>query len=270
MSYWHNSIRKTRIYWIYLWLPLWLAASRRPGEMPRGEAALPVRAAEPVTFSKDVAPILQRSCVSCHRPGEMAPMSLMTYEDARPWARAIKARTASHEMPPFHIDKSIGITSFKNDPSLINGAVEEFFRTQPILSSGRRAKVDFEWHGQQIKAGDIMVMFYPSANRDAAAFDNPDSFDIERSPNRHLAFGTGPHLCLGMHLARMEIRALFAELLPRLADRSDRFTVVRSHVTFSGGHPDAGTWGLTGFDEKPITFRGLASSISKYPIRPTP
>jgi mono/diheme cytochrome c family protein len=71
-----------------------------------------------VTFTKDVAPLLQRSCVTCHRAGEMAPMSLMTYEDARPWARAIKARTASHEMPPFHIDKSIGITSFKNDPSL--------------------------------------------------------------------------------------------------------------------------------------------------------
>ena len=58
-----------------------------------------------VTFTKDVAPILQRSCVTCHRAGEMAPMSLMTYEDARPWARAIKTRTAAREMPPFHIDK---------------------------------------------------------------------------------------------------------------------------------------------------------------------
>jgi hypothetical protein len=72
----------------------------------------------PVTFTKDVAPILQRSCVNCHRPGEMAPMSLMTYEDARPWARAIKTRVSLREMPPWHIDKSIGITKFKNDPSL--------------------------------------------------------------------------------------------------------------------------------------------------------
>ncbi|MEQ1728590.1 MAG: hypothetical protein ABL982_09425, partial [Vicinamibacterales bacterium] len=79
-------------------------------------------AAQP-TFTKDVAPILQRSCVSCHRAGEMAPMSLMTYEEARPWARSIKARTASHEMPPFHIDKSIGITSFKNDPSLTSDEI---------------------------------------------------------------------------------------------------------------------------------------------------
>ena len=81
-----------------------------------------VPSAQP-TFAKDVAPILQRSCVSCHRAGEMAPMALQTYEDARPWARSIKARTASHEMPPFHIDKSIGITSFKNDPSLTSDEI---------------------------------------------------------------------------------------------------------------------------------------------------
>lgn len=70
------------------------------------------------TFTKDVAPILQRSCVACHRPGEMAPMSLMTYEDARPWARAIKTRTSAREMPPWHIDRTIGIQDFKNNPSL--------------------------------------------------------------------------------------------------------------------------------------------------------
>jgi mono/diheme cytochrome c family protein len=70
------------------------------------------------TFTKDIAPILQRSCVSCHRPGEMAPMSLMTYEDARPWVRAIKTRVSNREMPPWHIDRTIGIQQFKNDPSL--------------------------------------------------------------------------------------------------------------------------------------------------------
>jgi hypothetical protein len=56
-----------------------------------------------VTFTKDIAPILQRSCVTCHRQGEMAPMALMTYEDARPWARAIKTRVTSREMPPWNI-----------------------------------------------------------------------------------------------------------------------------------------------------------------------
>ena len=71
-----------------------------------------------VTFTKDVAPILQRSCVSCHRAGEMAPMSLMTYEEVRPWTRSIRARVSNREMPPWHIDKTIGIQSFKDDPSL--------------------------------------------------------------------------------------------------------------------------------------------------------
>lgn len=76
------------------------------------------------TFTKDVAPILQRSCVNCHRAGESAPMSLMTYEEARPWARAIKTRTTAREMPPFHIDKTIGITKFKNDPSLSDDEIQ--------------------------------------------------------------------------------------------------------------------------------------------------
>jgi len=76
-----------------------------------------------VTFSKDVAPILQKSCVACHRPGEMAPMSLMTFEDARPWARAIKTRVASREMPPWHLDRSIGIQKFKDNPSLSDAEI---------------------------------------------------------------------------------------------------------------------------------------------------
>ncbi len=71
-----------------------------------------------VTFTKDVAPILQRRCQECHRPGAMAPMSLVRYEEARPWARAIRTRVANREMPPFHVDRTIGIQKFKNDPSL--------------------------------------------------------------------------------------------------------------------------------------------------------
>src|SRR5262245_1447860 len=65
-------------------------------------------AAQP-TFTRDVAPIFQRSCVTCHRPGQSAPMSLETYEDVRPWARSIRTRVAAREMPPFHIDRTIGI-----------------------------------------------------------------------------------------------------------------------------------------------------------------
>jgi hypothetical protein len=70
------------------------------------------------TFTKDIAPILQRSCQNCHRPQAIAPMSLITYEDARPWASAIKRKTVLREMPPWFIEKNIGIQKFKDDPSL--------------------------------------------------------------------------------------------------------------------------------------------------------
>ena len=81
-------------------------------------AAAQAASPRPATFSKDVAPILQRSCENCHRAGGGAPMSLVTYPEVRPWARAIKARTATREMPPWFIDKNIGIQRFKDDPSL--------------------------------------------------------------------------------------------------------------------------------------------------------
>src|SRR5437762_635111 len=77
-----------------------------------------------VTFTKDVAPILQRSCQACHRPGMMAPMSLLTYQDARPWSRSIKAKVASREMPPWFIDKHVGIQKYKNDPSLSDEEID--------------------------------------------------------------------------------------------------------------------------------------------------
>ena len=71
-----------------------------------------------VTFSKDVSPILQSRCQSCHEPGSIGPMSLVTYQDARPWARSIKQRVESRQMPPWHIDRSVGVNKFKNDMSL--------------------------------------------------------------------------------------------------------------------------------------------------------
>ena len=70
------------------------------------------------TFTKDVAPIMMRSCVQCHRPGQVAPMSLLTYEDARPWARSIKTRVSKREMPPWNLDPTVGIKEILDDPSL--------------------------------------------------------------------------------------------------------------------------------------------------------
>src|ERR1700745_2405739 len=79
--------------------------------------------AKSVTFSKDVAPILQAKCQSCHEPGSIAPMSLITYEETRPWAKSIRARVSSRQMPPWHIDRSVGVQKFKNDMSLTDQQV---------------------------------------------------------------------------------------------------------------------------------------------------
>ena len=87
-------------------------------------SAVPAVPANPaLTFAKDIAPILQRSCQDCHRPGSIAPMSLLTYEDARPWARSMKAKVVSREMPPWTLDKTVGIQKFTHDRSLSNAEI---------------------------------------------------------------------------------------------------------------------------------------------------
>jgi len=90
--------------------------------------AAPVLAADtparPVTFSKDVAPIFQAKCQECHQPNSIAPMSLLSYQEARPWARSIKERVATRQMPPWHIDKNVGVQKFKNDMSLTDEQID--------------------------------------------------------------------------------------------------------------------------------------------------
>ena len=81
-----------------------------------------------VTFSKDVAPILQAKCQECHQPNSIAPMSLMTFKDARPWARSIKERVTTRQMPPWHIDPSVGVQKFKNDMSLSDEQIDTIVR----------------------------------------------------------------------------------------------------------------------------------------------
>jgi mono/diheme cytochrome c family protein len=103
-----------------------LAAALAAPAAPLGAQTSSTRA--PVTFTRDVAPIFQRSCQHCHRPGSVAPMPLMTFEDARPWARSIKTRVASREMPPWHIDRNVGITKFKDDPSLSDEEIATIVR----------------------------------------------------------------------------------------------------------------------------------------------
>lgn len=105
----------------------------------------------------------------------------------------------------------------KDDPSLIPGFVDESIRwVTPVRSFMRNAVEDYEIRGQTIKKGDLLMLCYPSANRDETVFENPFKFDVTRHENKHLAFGTGPHLCLGKHLAKMEMQRFWEQLLPRL------------------------------------------------------
>ena len=101
-------------------------------------------------------------------------------------------------------------------PEQSKKAVEEIVRwTSPVNYMKRKLLSDQEIRGQKIPADDDIVMFYASANRDEEVFENPFEFDIFRTPNRHLGFGTGEHFCLGAHVARMSARALLEELATR-------------------------------------------------------
>lgn len=100
----------------------------------------------------------------------------------------------------------------------LSSAREEMLRwVSPVVYMRRTATTDTEIAGQAVEAGDKVVVYYGAANRDPSAFDEPDRFDITRSPNPHVAFGGGgPHYCLGANLARLEIDAILRELLTRL------------------------------------------------------
>jgi cytochrome P450 len=118
-------------------------------------------------------------------------------------------------------------------PDLVPAAVEELLRwVSPITQFRRTATRDAELAGRTIRAGDKVVMYYASANRDEAVFDRPDALDVARSPNPHLALGIGPHFCLGAHLARLEAAALLEALLPHLGRLELAGPVVRLESNF--------------------------------------
>ena len=139
-----------------------------------------------VTFAKDVAPILQRSCQTCHRSGAIAPMALVTYQDVRPWVRSIRQKVTSREMPPWYIDRSVGIHKFKEDPSLTDseiatitawidaGAPQGNFRDLP---PPRAFSDDDKWH---IGKPDVVISLPKPYELRA---NGPDEFyDIDIDP----------------------------------------------------------------------------------------
>jgi hypothetical protein len=125
----------------------------------------------------------------------------------------------------------------QDDMSLIENAVDEIIRfATPVRHFLRHAQEDYELGGKKIKKGDRLYMAYLSANRDESVFEDPFRFDVQRrNADEHLAFGIGVHFCLGSHLARMELRAFFRELLPRLESVELDGTPQYVLATFVGG-----------------------------------
>ncbi len=124
----------------------------------------------------------------------------------------------------------------KADRSLLPGLVEEAIRwTTAVQHFMRTAAEDVEVGGQQIKQGDWMMLNYVAANHDPDQFENPRDFDASRSPNRHMAFGAGAHQCLGLHLARLQIKVLFDTLLDRIEAVELAGEPARANSTFVGG-----------------------------------
>ncbi|RAY17315.1 cytochrome P450 [Actinomadura craniellae] len=128
------------------------------------------------------------------------------------------------------------LARLRNDLGLMPFAADEMIRwVTPVKEFMRTAEADTEVGGVPVRAGESVLLSYPSANRDEGVFDDPFRFDVGRDPNRHLAFGFGVHYCLGAALARMEIQEFFAELLPRLRSVELAGEPELTATTFVGG-----------------------------------
>lgn len=134
------------------------------------------------------------------------------------------------------VDNPGELRKVKNDLSLIPSLVDESIRwTTPVKTFMRTLTADTELAGRQMKQNDWLMLCYASGNRDEDVFEAPDEFRVDRSPNKHLAFGYGAHLCLGQHLAKMEMRILWEELLPRLESVEMAGTPAMSESFFVNG-----------------------------------
>ena len=133
----------------------------------------------------------------------------------------------------------------RDQPELLDSAVEEMLRwTSPVVHFARTVTRDTEIRGVPIKEGETLAMWYPSANRDEDVFENPDIFDIARSPNHHLAFGGfGEHFCLGANLARLEMRSIFRHVVQRL-----------DHVELNGEVERLSSGLIGGIKRLPVSF----------------
>jgi cytochrome P450 family 142 subfamily A polypeptide 1 len=138
------------------------------------------------------------------------------------------------------------LEALRSDRTKVLLAVEEMLRwVSPIKNMCRTATRNVELHGETVQKGQKLLLLYPAANRDEAVFENPESFDIERQPNDHVAFGFGSHFCLGNRLARQELSVMFDRLLTRLPDLA---------LAEDAEPPKRAANFVSGYDEMPVTF----------------
>ncbi len=151
------------------------------------------------------------------------------------------------------LNNSDQLERLRNNPALIPSAVEEILRlVTPVFHLLRTVTKDTELRGERLRKGDLVALFVASANRDEEVFADPDRFDVGRSPNDHLAFGSGEHFCLGASLARLEMRVLTQELLPVLGDIEPAGPISRTRSVI-----------VPGIKHLPIRFKATATSAAR-------
>lgn len=149
------------------------------------------------------------------------------------------------------IDHPDQLQMLRDDPSKMRGAVDEILRwVTPTIHFSRTAARDYELRGQLIRKGETVALYYSSGNRDEDVFERPNEFDISRASKRHLSFGSGPHACLGMQLARMEIGCFISVLLERI-----------EHLEIIGPTPSIAASVVTRLAQLPVRYRLRASGL---------
>ena len=195
-----------------------------------GERMRQLRIAEP-------ADDLVTGLVTAEADGErLTPSEYRNFFQLLVFAGNETTRTVTTNGMRLLMDQPDQLQRLVDDPSLIPSAVEEILRFEPAVHHFRRtATEDTEIRGRQIKENDPVIMWYAAANRDEEVFEDPDRFDVARHPNEHLSFGIGEHFCLGANLARLELNAIFEEIVPRLRNPGFAGPVRRLRSNFING-----------------------------------
>ncbi len=166
----------------------------------------------------------------------MPPLELLSYYLLLVVAGNETTRNAASGGLLALIENPAELAKLRDNPGLVDSAVEEIVRwTAPVIQFCRTPVEDVELRGKQIRAGESLCLFYPSANRDEDVFEDPDVFRVDRRPNPHLGFGIGEHFCLGANLARLELQVIFRELATRLEEVELAGPFERMRSSFLGG-----------------------------------